>query len=197
MLIKMDFMRNVFVIVLIIFGFVISLDAQISLRPQVGINSPSLSEDLQVGDWDASVGYQFGADVQIGSEVYFQAGLNFQISGLSIENVGDLDVSNINVPAYIGYRIGTEDRALALRLFAGPNFSLHISEDLGDAINEINTDNIKDFRISGAVGAGLDFSILFADIIYNFGLSDFIEGAAIESSKQNVFLINLGIRIGI
>lgn len=190
-------MRNVLAIALIVFGFVLTLDAQISLRPQVGVNSPSLSEDLQVGDWDASVGYQFGADLQIGSEVYFQAGLNFQTSSLSINDVGDLDVSNINVPAYIGYRMGTDDRELALRLFVGPNFSLHVSEDLDDAITEINTDNIKDFRISGAAGVGLDFSILFADLIYNFGLSDFIEGNAIENSKQNVFLINVGIRIGI
>jgi len=191
-------MKNTLLVLLFIVGVVSIGTSQLSLRPQVGVNSPSISEDLQVGNWDSSVGFQFGADLQIGSTLYFQAGLNFQTAKLSIEDIGGLDVSNINIPAYVGYKFGEsgENKAFGFRLFAGPNFTLKVSEDLDDAINEINTDNIKSFRISGAAGAGIDISILFVDVIYNFGLTDFIEGDAIDNSKKNIFLINAGIRLG-
>jgi hypothetical protein len=169
--------------------------SQVSLRPQVGVNSPSISDDLAVGDWGSSVGYQFGADLQLGGDLYIQPGLNFQTSKLSISNIGDIEISNINIPVMLGYNMGTEGNTFGFRFFAGPNFALHVNEDIGDAITQIIPDDFKSFRISGVGGAGLDFSILFLDVAYNFGLTNWIEGASIEA-KQNVFLINAGIRIG-
>ncbi len=44
-----------------------SVLSQISLRPQVGINVPSLTSD----DLEGKLGYQFGADLQIGEGLIF------------------------------------------------------------------------------------------------------------------------------
>ena len=169
--------------------------SQLSLRPQVGVNSPSISDNLAVGEWNSSVGFQFGADLQIGGDLYLQPGLNFQTSSLSITNVGDVDVSNINIPVMVGFDMGTEGNMFGIRLFAGPNFALHLNEELSDAITDIIPDDFKSYRISGVAGAGLDFNILFVDVAYNFGLTNWIEGPAIEA-KKNIFLINAGVRIG-
>lgn len=169
--------------------------SQLSLRPQIGVNSPSISKDLAVGDWDSSVGFQFGADLQIGGDLYFQPGVNFQTSSLAVTNLGDIDVSNINIPVMVGYDLGTEGNQFGFRFFAGPNFALHVSEDIGDAITDIIPDDFKSFRISGVAGAGIDVSLLFVDVAYNFGLTNWIEGSAIEA-KKNLFLVNAGVRIG-
>ena len=188
-------MKNLFCTVLLMFAIVQFGISQMSLRPQVGVNSPSISDDLAIGDWGSSVGFQFGADLQIGGDLYFQPGLNFQTSSLSVSNVGDIDVSNINIPFMVGYDLGTESNKFGFRLFAGPNFALHVNEDIADAITSIIPDDFKSFRVSGVAGAGLDVSILFVDVAYNFGLSNWIEGSAIDA-KKNLFLINAGIRIG-
>lgn len=169
--------------------------SQLSLRPQIGVNSPSISDNLAVGDWGSSVGYQFGADLQFGGDLYLQPGLNYQTFNLSVERVGDIHVSNINIPVMIGYNLGTEDNTFGYRLFAGPNFTLHVNENIDDAITEIVPEDFKSFRISGVAGAGLDLSILFVDVAYNFGLTNWIEGDAFEAKKNN-FLINVGIRLG-
>ena len=173
-----------------------SLSAQISLRPQVGVNSPSLSEDFMIGNWNSSVGYQFGADLQIGTDFYIQAGLNFQTMSIGIENVGDIEVSRINLPAFLGIRLmSAEDRQVGLRVFAGPNFALNVNETLDDSFNDITADNIKNSEISGIAGAGIDFGILFLDVSYKFGITSFIENIE-EDASNDLFLVNAGIRIG-
>ena len=188
-------MKKTILTLFVLFAVVQFGISQLSLRPQVGVNSPSISDDLAVGDWGSSVGFQFGADLQIGGDLYFQPGLNFQTSSLSIANAGDVDISNINIPVMVGYDLGTEGNMFGIRLFAGPNFALHVNEDLDEAITDIIPDDFKSFRISGVAGAGLDVSILFVDVAYNFGLTNWVEGSSIEA-KKNIFIINAGIRIG-
>ncbi|MDX1407320.1 MAG: hypothetical protein R3330_04285, partial [Saprospiraceae bacterium] len=78
---------------------------QFSVRPQVGINFPSLTEDITQGKWKGNVGYQFGADVQIGGNLYFQPGLNFQSTSLTVRDVGDMEVSRINLPVLVGLQL--------------------------------------------------------------------------------------------
>lgn len=174
----------------------LAMDAQLSIRPQVGVNAPSLSDNLMVGNWNTSVGYQFGADVQIGTDFFIQPGLNFQTLALGIENVGDIDVSRVNLPVFIGFRLlSEEERVYSIRIFGGPNFAINVNESLSDAFNDITTENIKNSEISGIAGVGLDFSILFLDVSYKFGLSSFIENIN-EDVSTNLFLVNAGIRLG-
>ena len=170
---------------------------QLSLRPQVGINFPSFSDEIIHGEFDGEVGYQFGADLQIGGSFYIQPGLNFQSNKLSIENVGDIKVSRINVPVMVGYKFfeNEDSRAFGVRIFAGPNFAFHVNEDLDEAFTDIDKDDIKDFQIAGLVGAGVDISILFVDLAYKFGLSDFFEEDVADGSI-NLFVVNAGIRLG-
>jgi len=188
-------MKKIFIALLVLCFSSAALKAQLSLRPQVGINAPSITEDLVNGEWTSDVGYQFGADIQFGGDTYLQAGLNFQTTKLGIKDVGDIDVSNINIPVVLGFRFSEESKVLGLRLFVGPNFALTVNESLDDAITEINKDNFNDFKISGLAGAGLDLGLFFADVAYNFALNDFIESDNV-TAKQNMFIINVGLRLG-
>lgn len=95
----------------------------------------------------------------------------------------------------IGYNLGTENNIFGYRLFAGPNFTLHVDEDIDDVIMDIGPEDFKFFRVSGVAGVGLDLSILFIDAAYSFGLTNWIEGNTIEAKKNN-FLINVGVRLG-
>jgi hypothetical protein len=186
-------------ILLALFGMFISgaVFAQFSLRPQVGINFPTLTEDIAEGKWKGNVGYQFGADVQIGGTIYVQPGLNFQSVSLTVEDVGDLDVQRINIPVMVGFRLfeGEDSKAFGLRGFAGPNFAINVSEDVSDAFGDITKDNIKDSQISALVGAGADLSIFFIDVAYKFGLTKMFEDINNDANKH-IFFVNAGIRLG-
>ena len=169
--------------------------SQISIRPQVGINVPSVTSD----DIKGNLGFQFGADLQIGESFYVQPGVNFQTGKLTLEGAGDMKLSRINIPVMVGFAFGeAEDASFGVRVFAGPNIALHVSEDLDElSVSDITGDNFKSTIFSGQVGAGLDISILFIDVAYQFGLSNYIEDSArVEDSKKHMFLANAGVRIG-
>ncbi len=173
---------------------------QLSLRPQAGINFASFSEDLLDGDWSSNVGFQIGADLQIGSTFYIQPGINFQSLRLTFEGTEDIDftANRLNIPVLVGYKFFEQDsRAFGLRLFAGPNLAIHVREDFDDALEGLSGDDIKNADFSLLAGAGLDISIIFVDLAYKFGLGNAIEIESInEDTNINVFLINAGIRIG-
>lgn len=173
--------------------------SQVSLRPQIGINFPTLTDEIAEGDFEGNVGYQFGADLQLGGSFYIQPGLNFETASLSVndgEDVRDINVGRINIPLYAGVRLGSsEDRSIGARLFAGPNFAIAVNEDLDESFDEISADNIRDSQISGMVGAGLDLSILFLDVGYKFGLTDFFEDID-SDARINMWAANAGVRLG-
>jgi hypothetical protein len=172
-----------------------SATSQISLRPQVGVNVPSVTSD----DIKGNLGFQFGADLQIGESFYVQPGVNFQTGKLTLEGAGDMNLSRINIPVMVGFALGeAEDASFGFRVFAGPNLAFHADENLDDlSVSDITGDNFKSAVFSGQVGAGLDISVLFIDVAYQFGLSNYIEGTnRVEDSKKHMFLANAGIRIG-
>jgi hypothetical protein len=173
--------------------------SQISFRPQVGINFPTLTDEIADGKFEGNAGYQFGADLQLGGSFYVQPGLNFETARLSRnegEGVGDIRVSRVNIPVVAGFRLAsTEDNSVGLRAYAGPNFAIHVNEDLDESLSFINKDNVRDSQVSGIVGGGLDLSIFFVDVAYKFGLSKFFEDIN-SDSRINLFYVNTGVRLG-
>jgi hypothetical protein len=169
--------------------------SQLSLRPQVGINFPSFTKEITSGQFKGNAGYQFGADLQIGSAFYFQPGLNFETSDLEIKDVGSIKLSRINIPVMVGYKFGGQaGQSFGIRIFAGPNFAFNVSSDLDTAFNDIKN-KLQDFQLAGVAGAGVDLSIFFVDLGYKFGVSKLFD-EDVSDGKVNYFIANAGIRIG-
>lgn len=170
--------------------------SQLSLRPHVGINFPKLTEEIEQGELEGNVGYQFGVNLMLGEGFYFQPGLNFQTAGFTLDNTGDLKVSTINLPVMVGFELlGEGSDIVNLRLFGGPNFAIHVNESLGEAFSFITKENIKNSEISGIVGAGVDVAFAFLDVGYKFGFTDFFEDLNSDAMK-NMWVVNVGLRLG-
>lgn len=173
--------------------------AQLSLRPQAGIQVANLSYESIQGEVTGKTGLSFGVDLQIGNTFYVQPGLMLTPSNLEINNVGDITLTKLNVPVMVGYRFFEPDggKAFGMRLFAGPNFAFNVNEKISDAITDITTEDLQSFNLSLLGGVGFDFSILFVDIAYKYGLSETIaprDGS--DGANLNAFLVNAGLRIG-
>lgn len=169
---------------------------QLSLRPQVGINFASFTDDNFDG-WKSELGFQFGADLQIGGAIYVQPGINYQTTKLTLEDVDDgtFETQRLNIPIYVGFKLfEQEDATFGIRVFAGPNFALHLGEDFDEAI-QLSSDDIKDLHVAGVVGTGVDFGIIFLDLGYKFGITKYIEVDNADTNK-NIFIANAGVRIG-
>lgn len=192
-------MRRLLLIALLPLLTVCVVFGQVSFRPQVGINFPTLTDEIEEGQFEGNAGFQVGADLQLGGAFFFQPGVNFETTSLSIDDddrVGDINVSRFNIPVYVGLRVAAnDDSTFGLRLFGGPNFAINVNEDLDESLNFINSDNIRDSQISAAVGAGLDLSILFLDVAYKFGITDYVEDIN-SDARIDLFLVNVGVRLG-
>jgi len=179
--------------------------AQLTIRPQVGVNSSSLSSDDDLIDFNAGTGFQVGVDFQIGNKVYFQPGIQLEFlknrvefaNGTAIEE-SDYDRTGIRIPLMIGFRaVEDPDSDLNLRLFTGPNALLQLSQDSDEGIfDDLDDDDLKDLVFGWNVGAGVDFSILFFDIGYQFGISEIFDDAD-SAPRNNLFYGNLGLRINL
>jgi hypothetical protein len=155
--------------ILLLLGF--NVMAQISLRPQIGIQSANLSYQSIQGEVTGKTGFSFGADLQIGNTFYVQPGIMITPSNLEIENVGDINITKLNVPVMLGYKLFEPEggKAFGMRLFAGPNFAFNVNETISDAITDITADDLQSFNLSLIGGVGFDISILFVDIAYKYG----------------------------
>ncbi len=182
---------------LLVFFSSMNVFAQLSLRPQVGVNFASLDYESVHGSVKGKTGLHFGVDLQIGRPLYIQPGMSFSTTKLEIKEFGNIQVSNLDVPIMVGYKLFENDdqKAFGLRLFVGPNFSFNVNEKIDGVFTDITKDDIKNFHVSGIVGAGLDISILFIDVGYKFGITEFIKTDKADESIH-YFIANGGIRIG-
>jgi len=182
--------------VLVLLG--LNAAAQISLRPQAGIKFNNLSYESVEGEVTGAAGISIGADLQIGGTFYVQPGLNLNPVKLEIENVGDVKITSLNVPVMAGFKLFEPEgaRAFGIRLFAGPNFGFKINDKISDAINDITTDDLKNFDLSAIGGVGLDISILFVDLAYKYGITETISPKIGDGANLNSFMLNAGVRIG-
>jgi len=175
--------------------------AQLSIRPQIGYNSSSLTEDYDNLTFGNDDGFQFGVDVQMGERFYIQPGIHWESASneLRDEVNGDnnsFKVNRIRIPVMFGYKFlgPTTDGIIDVRVFTGPNASFAINKDLKET-SLIAKDDFKGAIYGWNVGAGLDIAIFFVDIGYSFGLSEVFDGTA-STARNNLFYANAGLRIG-
>ncbi|MCB0656932.1 MAG: PorT family protein [Saprospiraceae bacterium] len=178
--------------------FTVAGIAQVSLRPQIGIKTSDLSYQTVQGELQGKSGYIVGVDLQLGHPFYIQPGININPEKLQIKNVGDVAITKVNVPILLGFKFfePSYDKTLGVRLFAGPNFAYNVSNSISGAITGIDVEDLKKFNLSGIAGAGVDLSIFFVDLGYNFGFSEAITPPDGVGVKINYLLINAGLRIG-
>jgi hypothetical protein len=189
-------MKKLILVSSLLVCFIAFSQAQLSLRPQVGIQFSSLSYESIQGELTGTAGLNFGADLQIGSTFYVQPGVSFNPIKLKLEDIGDIRINKFNVPIMLGYKFFEQEgsKAFGFRLFVGPNFAFTINETISEAINEITLDDLNKFHLSAIGGVGLDLSIFFLDLGYKYGLNKTISIG--DGASLNGFMANAGIRIG-
>ena len=177
------------------------LSAQFSLRPQIGFNSTSINKSARSVDFYQQLGFQFGADMQLGGKVFLQPGIFWESSKNELQERIDGDrseihVNRIRIPVMLGYRVLSKRGGLVdLRLFTGPNAAFLVNKNVkGDPL--IGRGELRNAVYGWNIGFGADLTFLFIDAGYMFGLNEIFEGVS-SADRNNLFYANAGIRIGI
>ncbi|OQP42750.1 hypothetical protein A4H97_11330 [Niastella yeongjuensis] len=180
----------------LLFGIMMT-QAQLVIKPAVGVNFTDLSKDESSGEFKARTGWQIGGSIVFGEKkfylepgvFYVQKSSKFDSSGSSLEDL-EFNISGIRIPVTIGYSLGKETSAVKMRIFGGGSAFIMTNT------KNINKDDLKNASWGLYAGAGIDFSMFFLEGSYEWSLtnvSDDIDN--IDVGKTRTIFIQAGIRI--
>ena len=172
------------------------LNAQVEIKPSIGINFTDFSKDPNGGDSKAKLGYQVGGSIAFGKKLYFEPGIFFLIQSTeytsSNSNQPDVDynISGLRVPIAVGYKLlGDENSEFGLRAFGGA------SAFILTHVKDLDKDDFKSASFGAFLGAGVDISFVFAELQYQWSLTNVQDKDinAIDVGKSRTLFINAGV----
>jgi len=180
--------------------------AQLKIKPAFGINFAHIKDSEGNFAIDGQTGFQAGGSIQFGKKFVVEPGVFWQKDKYEIKSVDDAfsgvisgHYSSLKIPLYLGfYIIGDAKSTLGIRVFGGPSAKFNIgagSDEIG-GITEIGKDDIKNAIWGVKAGAGVEFMFLFAELGYNWGLSDVFSGDRFGDvdSQTNHFELTFGLK---
>jgi hypothetical protein len=195
-------MRKALLSLTFLLGIIIFVNAQIEIKPTIGMNFSKLNDEPENFSQSARVGYQLGGSVQIGKKLYFEPGIFWTKLGSEMVHANQsnldftTDINAIRIPAFVGYQIigGDEENIFGLRVFGGPTGSWVTKVSANDT--DLDKEDFNSFLWGADVGAGIDVWLLFLDMGYEWGLNDVFKDDP-NHGKNRAWWVNLGVRIRI
>jgi len=188
------------IITIIVFSFLFlagNTYAQLEIKPAIGINATSFSEDPSNGETSANVGWQLGGTIAIGDKFYGEGGIFWTYRSNEYKSDADTitfntEMSGIHIPVMVGYHLlGKGTGSFGLRAFGGASVLILTKVDALD----LTKDDFNKANWGVFLGAGVDFSILFLDIKYEWSLTDVSSVTSYNVGKAKTLFINAGVRL--
>lgn len=187
-------MRKLLLILIMVCGAGMYAQAQV-FKPGVGLNFTDFTTNS--GNASAKAGWQIGASMAFGDKFYFEPGVYYvgkssTYSDPNNANQDDFkaDFNGFRVPVAVGLNIlGNTESTFTLRAFGGG--SAFILTGVGDSFDK---DNFKTASYGVFAGAGIDFSILFVDLAYEWSVTDLSEVSTVDIGKSRGLYATAGLR---
>jgi hypothetical protein len=178
--------------------------AQLDLKPAIGFNTsrfdsnPSFTTNPDSLVADGRAGYQIGASLAIGRNMYIEPGIfynkmNQSFTPTKTENSEfKYNTGFIRIPVNFGFKlIGKNSNFASLRIFLGPSMFIPLS--VKENSYGLTKDDVKSPQFDISAGAGLNIWFLFLDVSYGWGLTPQFKDDAIQA-KMQAFYTNVGFR---
>ena len=170
----------------------------LELKPAVGLTFSDVSKDPVTGSAKAKAGWQAGGTILLGEGLYFEGGLFYARKSTDITATsasGAIDVSGITglrIPAMVGFHLlGSPSDFLALRAFGGGSMFIVTSVDaVGVAKSDFESPSYGVFA-----GVGVDVAFLFADLKYEWSLTDVSKLSTIDVGSSRSVYLNVGLKL--
>ena len=191
--------RFYFFLAFISFIFIDHSYAQIEIKPAIGINFTGFSQDPENATTSSQLGWQLGGTVSFGDKLYGEGGIFWtyksnEISENDTNFTFSTSQSGIRIPAMVGYHLlGSGGGLVGLRAFGGASVYIVTKVDALDLTKEdFNTASWGVF-----LGAGVDISMFFVDLKYEWSLTDVSSVTSFDVGKSRSLFVNAGIRLSL
>jgi hypothetical protein len=177
---------------------VISGFSQITIKPAIGMSFSDFST-TSTGDTKGKVGAQIGGSVAFGKKFYVEPGVFYATKSTEFSTSTSANntisqnalIKGIRVPVSVGFGLlGNEKSFASLRVFGGG--SGFFVTGVGDALIK---DNISSPTWGAFAGAGVDFWIMFAEVSYEWSLTNVTKDVSnIDFGKSRSLFLTAGFR---
>ncbi len=168
---------------------------------KAGMNTSKISTKMADYTSENISSYQFGAFARVNlgrfyiqPEAYSNSkqGKVIKLDNLGVSTINSFNLKTVDVPVLFGLKI-IDQKALNLRVLAGPTFSFVTSESVKGQLTE---DNLKNSFFGWQYGVGVDFLFLSLDVrkesfsnnMYHTPNFDF-------DTKNGTFVVSLGLKL--
>ncbi len=163
-----------------------------------GATLASVSGDYSVGNKvGMTLAGVIGLRVSNSTPVFLESGLYYTQRGAKDDD-WEITSNNLEIPLVIKYGLKATDDIAVLPFF-GPWFSYAVSSDKKDKRSQADMDSGKNalHRINRnnmgfKLGCGAEFNKIYAEVGYQFGVTNFIDSDDL-TGHNNAFFLNLGL----
>lgn len=159
--------------------------------------------------WVGRSGYQFGADLIIGSRWFLKPGVEFMVRNLNYSLAGtaadgttilpetkfEYTSRSLRVPVMLGLHLidPADDPAVNVYLMGGPSALMNLNAKLNNDALTVKTNSTQWYV---GFGGGLELGFLFAEVGYDVAMSNVFKGNDFKTNpKVNFLHANAGIRL--
>jgi len=166
---------------------------------KAGLNTSKISTDMSNYTPQTVNNYQFGAFTRFNfgrfylqPEAYYNSKGGEYIYQLTPQIVNSFDLKTVDVPALVGLKI-INQKAMNLRVFAGPVFSFLTDKNVKGQLTE---DNLKNSFFGWQYGAGVDFLFMTLDVRKEAFSTNLFDTPNFDfNTKTGTFVISLGLKL--
>lgn len=191
-------MKKTAITIILLISLSFSGLSQIVLKPGIGFNFTSLSNDPLTYESTGRIGWQLGGTIAFGDEFYFEPGIfwvknnwelqNPQVAGNKFKN----DISSLRIPVFVGWNVigdATDDKNF--HVFGGPAAQIITKVNPGTGFVE---DDFNKFIWGMNLGAGLAIGKIFIDGGYEWGFINIYKNDP-NDVRNRGFWLNVGFRL--
>jgi hypothetical protein len=193
-------MKRIGMTLLLISSIILSANAQMIIKPAIGLNLTHFSTDIPDYGINGRVGWQIGGTIAFGNEFYLEPGIFWTKNNWEFKSdvgTSDLDFKNdisaLKIPVFVGWNVvGAPDDDRNFHVFAGPSAMIVTKVDTEDV--GATEDDFNKFIIGANIGAGLSIGKIFVDVGYEWGLNNMYKNDELETKHRSLW-INAGFRL--
>ena len=160
-------------------------------------------------NWRGRSGYQFGADVMLGSRFFVKPGIEFLVRNLHYTYAGagpdgstilpdqefEYTSRSLRIPVMVGFKLIDPENEPAVNIYVmgGPSAMMKLNADLNNDALKVETNSTQWYL---GFGGGLEVSFLFAEVGYDVAMTNVFKGSDFNTNpKVNFLHINAGVRL--